>query len=124
MAVKTIAELKALWVTGYTPTEQDFENLFDSTILQTVQATGTAVTFVQDTVYGSIATPETGNITASYTGANLGTTILIVHDHTSEPTYPATWQKISGTYSTTVTNYISAVYLDATHVKYSIYQDA
>ena len=94
MAVKTIAELKALWVTGYTPTEQDFENLFDSTILQTVQATGTAVTFVQDTVYGTIATPETGNITASYTGANLGTTILIVHDHTSEPTYPSTLQKI------------------------------
>lgn len=124
MAVKTIAELKALWITGYTPTEQDFENLFDSTILQTVQTTGTAITFVQDTVYGTIATPETGNITASYTGANLGTVALIIHDNGTEPTYPATWQKISGTYSTTVTNYISAVYLDATHVKYSIYQDA
>lgn len=126
MAVKTIAELKALWITGYTPTEQDFENLFDSTILQTIQTTGTAVTFVQDTVYGTVAAPESGNITASYTGANLGTTILIIHNNGTEPQYPAdaSWNKISGTYSTTVTNYISAVYLDATHVKYSIYQDA
>lgn len=124
MAVLTIAQLKALWLTGYTPTQQDFADLFDSTLLQTVQSTGTAVTFVQDTVYGTVAIPETGNITASYTSANLGCTILIIHDNATEPTYPATWQKVSGTYSTTVTNYISAVYLDATHVKYSIYQDA
>lgn len=27
---KTLAELKALWVTGYTPTEADFADLFDS----------------------------------------------------------------------------------------------
>lgn len=92
--------------------------------LKTDQRQGTAILFDQDSVYGSIATPETGNITASYTGANLGTVALIIHDNGTEPTYPATWQKISGTYSTTVTNYISAVYLDATHVKYSIYQDA
>lgn len=30
MAQLTRAQLKALWVTGYTPTETDFENLFDS----------------------------------------------------------------------------------------------
>ena len=118
------AELKALWITGFVPTQQDFADLFDSTILQTAQKTGTVITFVSDSIYGTVAIPETGNITASYTGANLGTTILIIHDTGTEPTYPATWQKISGTYSTTVTNYISAVYLDATHVKYSIYQDA
>jgi hypothetical protein len=27
---KTTQELKALWVTGYTPTQQDFADLFDS----------------------------------------------------------------------------------------------
>ena len=124
MAIKTISQLKALWLTGYIPTQQDFDDLFDSTILQTVQSTGTSITFVQDTVYGTTTTPETGNITASYTGANLGTVALIIHDNVTEPTYPATWQKISGTYSTTVTNYISAVYLDATHIKYTISQDA
>ena len=31
MAKKTIAELKALWVTGYVPTQSDFDDLFDST---------------------------------------------------------------------------------------------
>jgi Leucine-rich repeat (LRR) protein len=30
MAQKTIAELKVLWITGYTPTQADFANLFDS----------------------------------------------------------------------------------------------
>jgi hypothetical protein len=30
MAAKTIAQLKALWVTGYTPTQSDFDDLFDS----------------------------------------------------------------------------------------------
>ena len=30
MAIKTIAELKALWITGYKPTQQDYADLFDS----------------------------------------------------------------------------------------------
>lgn len=30
MAIKTIAELKALWITGYKPIQQDYADLFDS----------------------------------------------------------------------------------------------
>ena len=30
MAIKSIAQLKALWVTGYVPTQADFADLFDS----------------------------------------------------------------------------------------------
>lgn len=30
MAVKTLAELKALWIKGYRPTEADFDDLFDT----------------------------------------------------------------------------------------------
>ena len=30
MSIKTLAELKALWITGYIPTQNDFDNLFDT----------------------------------------------------------------------------------------------
>lgn len=126
MAVKTKAQLKALWQTGYRPEQQDYHDLFDSVLLQNVSGTGTAVEFVQDKVYGTMAAPESGNITASYTDANVGTTILIIHQNGTEPTYPATWQKLTGSqpYSTTMVNYIRAEYLDSNHVKYTIRQDA
>lgn len=38
MAVKTIAELKDIWITGYVPTQSDYVDLFDSlTNLQNLQ---------------------------------------------------------------------------------------
>lgn len=86
----------------------------------TDQKTGTAITFVYDTVYGTIGTPETGNITASYTGAKLGTSVLILHQAGSEPTYPAQFKKMSGTYDTTKINRIYCMYLDNNTVDYSI----
>lgn len=124
MAVKLLSQLKALWITGYKPSQSDYSDLFDSTLLQTVQSIGVAVEFIQDTIYGTVASPGTGNITASYSSANKGTTILIIHQNGTEPTYPAAFKKMasSGTYSTTLVNYISAVYLDSSNVLYSIDQ--
>jgi hypothetical protein len=90
-----------------------------------LQKTGTVVNFVRDAFYGTIASPESGNITQDLTGAKLGTTIVIIHDAAGEPTYPATWQKLadSGNYDNAAVNYISATYVDATHIKYTITQD-
>lgn len=122
MAVKLIAQLKALWQTGYRPEQQDYHDLFDSVLLQNVSGTGTAVEFVQDKVYGTMATPESGNITASYTDANVGCTIVIIHENGTEPTYPAAFQKLdsSGTYDTAAINFISCTYLESGTVLVSI----
>jgi hypothetical protein len=113
MAVKLITQLKALWQTGYRPSQTDYSYLFDSVLMQNTTGTGTAVEFIQDKIYGSIATPETGNITANYTNANPGCTIVIIHDGASEPTYPAAFQKLdsSGTYDNAAVNFISCTFL-------------
>lgn len=87
-------------------------------------ATGPAVTFEKSRVYGTIASPVTGNITATYTDANPGTCIIILHQDASEPTYPAAFVKISGTYDTAKVNRIYCVFLESGTVDYSISQPA
>jgi hypothetical protein len=96
---------------------------YDSAVVQT---TGTALTFVRDTNYGTVASPETGNITASTAGARLGVTNIIVHNHSVEPTFDSKFKKLSGSsdYTISVTNYIMCQYVDATHIVYSIQQEA
>lgn len=122
MAVKLLSQLKALWQTGYRPSQTDYSDLFDSVLLQTTTGTGTAVEFIQDRVYGTMASPETGNITASYTSANPGCTIVIIHENGTEPTYPAAFQKLdgSGTYDTAAINFISCTFLETGTVLYTI----
>jgi hypothetical protein len=122
MAVKLLSQLKSLWITGYKPSQSDYSDLFDSTLLQTVQSTGGAVEFIQDTIYGTVASPEAGNITASYSSANKGTTILIIHQNGTEPTYPAAFKRLdsSADYDPLVVNFISCTYLDNNNVLYTI----
>lgn len=86
--------------------------------------TGVSLTFTEDTVYGSIASPETGNITYSATGAKLGVTNIIIHNHTSAPTFGTNIKKLSGSgnYVTSVINYIYVTYINSTEVIYSINQ--
>jgi hypothetical protein len=91
---------------------------------QTPQTTGVALTFVADTVYGSKATPETGNITASITGALLGVTNLIIHNNGSAPTFDTKFHQLSGsgTYVTGQLNYIFCTYIATDEIIYSIQQ--
>lgn len=86
--------------------------------------TGTALTFLTDRVYGSEATPETGNITADVTGAKLGVTNLIIHNAGTAPTFDSKFYKLSGsgTYTLGVKNYIYCQYVSATRILYSINQ--
>lgn len=88
------------------------------------QTTGVALTFVTDSVYGTIGTPETGNITYSSTGAQLGVTNLIIHNHSVAPTFGANMKKLSGSgsYTINLVNYIFITYINATEVIYSINQ--
>jgi len=91
---------------------------------QTPEDTGTVLAFSADTVYGSVATPETGNITADLTGALLGVSVLVIHNNGSPPTFGTEFHQLSGSgsYVTGDTNFIDCQYLDDTLIRYSISQ--
>jgi hypothetical protein len=85
-------------------------------------SSGTLITFTRDSVYGSIDTPETGNITSDTVGAQSMVTVLILHQAGSEPTYPANFVHISGTYDPAKVNRILCTYIDDNTIDYSISQ--
>jgi len=92
--------------------------------IETPATTGVALTFATDRVYGSIASPETGNITASATGAKLGVTNIIIHNSGTAPTFDSKFKKLSGSgsYVISVVNYIYCTYITSTEIIYSINQ--
>jgi len=88
------------------------------------QKTGTALTFDVNAAYGTIASPETGNITYSATSAKLMGTVLIIHNNGTAPTFATNMKKLSGSgdYVVSVVNYIFVMYINSTEVIYSINQ--
>jgi len=92
--------------------------------IETPATTGVSLTFTTDRVYGSIASPETGNITASATGAKLGVTNIIIHNSGTAPTFDSKFKKLSGSgsYVISVVNYIYCTYITSTEIIYSINQ--
>jgi hypothetical protein len=89
------------------------------------QKTGTALTFESNAVYGTIASPETGNITFSTTGANLMTTLLVIHNSGTIPTYTGLREtNVSKGYSTGVINYMLITYINPTEITITIFQRA
>ena len=88
--------------------------------------TGTVISFSTDKVYGTLATPETGNITADITNAKLGVTNIIIHNSATAPTFGSQFKKLSGSgnYVTGVVNYIYCTYISTTEIIYSINQRA
>ena len=87
-------------------------------------STGTLISFTTDKVYGTLATPETGNITADVTNAKLGVTNIIIHNSATAPTFGSEFKKLSGSgnYTTGVVNYIYCTYISTTEIIYSINQ--
>ena len=94
--------------------------------IETTYVTGTLISFTTDKVYGTLATPETGNITADVTNAKLGVTNIIIHNSGTAPTFGSEFKKLSGSgnYVTGVVNYIYCTYISATEIIYSINQRA
>lgn len=92
--------------------------------IETPATTGVSLTFATDRIYGSIASPETGNITASVTGAKLGVTNIIIHNSGTAPTFDSKFKKLSGSgsYVVSVVNYIYCTYITPTEIIYSINQ--
>jgi hypothetical protein len=87
-------------------------------------ATGATLSFVTDRIYGTIASPVTGNITADVTGAQLGVTNIIIHNSGTAPTFSSEYKKLSGSgnYILSVVNYIYCTFITSTEIIYSINQ--
>jgi hypothetical protein len=87
-------------------------------------ATGAILSFITDRVYGTIASPITGNITADVTGAQLGVTNIIIHNSGTAPTFGSEFKKLSGSgnYIVGVVNYIYCSFITSTEIIYSINQ--
>ena len=88
--------------------------------------TGTGVTSVEMTnavgiVYNTAASPATGNITITTTGAKVGASVIIYHQDATEPTVSGmTVDKVVGSYDTSALNMISFVHLGSNHVLQTI----
>lgn len=100
-------------VIGYIPAQINAE-----------QSSGVVIEFQMDMVYGTLATPETGNITADVTGGQLGVTCLLIHNNSVAPTFSSEFKKLSGSgdYVTGQINYIFFNYVTSTEIIYSINQ--
>jgi hypothetical protein len=83
-----------------------------------------AITFNSQKWYYTDATPATGNITDDLTGALKGIIQKIYHNDATEPTVPAGWVLIGGSYQTSVLNIIMAEWISGTRVEYWIIQES
>jgi hypothetical protein len=88
--------------------------------IETLQRTGVSIAFDRQANYGTIASPETGNITGDYTGAKIGVVQLIIHNNGTAPTVPATWELKFGFYKVSQVNYIQVTWISSNIAVYSI----
>jgi len=93
-------------------------------VIEASQATGVALTFLIDSFYGTVGTPETGNITFDLTDAKRGVMNTIIHNSGTAPTLTGAHElNCSRGYSVGVLNYIF-VFFDGTDINYTISQRA
>jgi hypothetical protein len=85
--------------------------------------TGTVIAFSTPQLYGSVGSPETGNITINTTGLVPGMTQVLVHNNGSEPTYGSEIEIIGGTYATGSINYIFLFALSSSTILVTISQE-
>lgn len=92
---------------------------------QAASSTGVVLSFITDTVYGTLATPETGTtISANTVNGQLGVTNIVIHSGGTAPTFSSQYKKLSGSgnYTTGQINYIFATYITSTEIIYAINQ--
>lgn len=89
-----------------------------------LDVTGTAISFAVPQTYGSVATPETGNVTLVTTGLVKGCVQLLLHNHaTTEPTWPTEFKRQGGVYIPAALNNIYMDPVSTTRINYWISQD-
>jgi hypothetical protein len=89
------------------------------------QTSGTILSFLEDSVYGTITLPETGNISANVSNGLLGVTNIIIHNNGSiGPSFSSEFRKLSGSgvYATGTINYIYCTFIESNEIIYSINQ--
>jgi hypothetical protein len=88
------------------------------------QTTGLVISFTQDRVYGTLASPETGSaITSNTASAILGVTNLIIHSASAAPTTGSDFKKLTGSSNYVAgVNYIYCTYIANNQIIYSISQ--
>lgn len=91
--------------------------------LARVGTTGTVISFAIPQIYGSVATPETGNITYSTTGLVLGMDQILIHNNSSTPTFPAEFIIIWGGYVANVQNTIRMEAIESNYIEVTISQE-
>ncbi len=85
-----------------------------------VARTGAVIAFDALAVYNSFSSPTASNITDSLGTAKIGIVQKIYSNKATEPTYPAGWVKLSGTYTNSVTNIIYCEWCEGSRVEYWI----
>jgi hypothetical protein len=92
--------------------------------VQSESSTSTVVDFTTFKTFGTVASPLTGNLTNSLTGAKLNLIQKIYHDSGTAPTVPAGWVLLGTTdYATSELNIIYAEFVGGTRVEYWITQE-
>jgi hypothetical protein len=89
-----------------------------------VLRTGTSVKCDVESIYGTIASPITGNITFDSTSATVGIVAQMIHNNSSAPTFDVNFRKLSGSgaYVNSTVNYIFMEYISSGEVIYTIQQ--
>jgi hypothetical protein len=82
--------------------------------------TGSVISFAVPQIYNTVASPTASNITDSLGTAKIGIVQKIYSNKATEPTYPAGWVKLSGTYTNSVTNIIYCEWCEGSRVEYWI----
>jgi hypothetical protein len=106
--------ISATTYNGYIPLSTEAES-----------SNGVVLSFVTDTVYGTLTLPETGTtITANTANGLLGVTNILIHSGSTLPTFSSEFKKLtgSGNYSIGGINYIFASYITPSEIIYSINQ--
>lgn len=96
-------------------------NIQDYAKIESHQSYGTVLFFEQDSIYGTLVIPETGNINLNLAGAKRGVISTIIHNSATAPSFSAEFElRGGGVYQTGQINYISCMFVDATKIIYTI----
>ena len=90
-------------------------------LLSQKEATGVGIRFDKITLFNTVASPGTANITNDLGGAKTMTVQKIYHNSGTAPTFPADWVKLgSANYTVSVLNIIFCEWISGTRVEYWI----
>jgi hypothetical protein len=85
-----------------------------------VATTGAVISFATPQIYNTFTSPTASNITDILGTAKVGVVQKIYSNKSVEPTYPAGWKKMSGTYTVSVANIIYCEWCEGSRVEYWI----